>query len=96
MRKFVKFAVVVVAFAFIPMLAVAQQITLAHTITGMPLDLSLSPDWPRPSGAQVAAIRMSLHGSLAYTGVGHGSDRAVVLGLVPCVMSPETFSVGCA
>ena len=38
------------------------------------LDLILSPDWPRPSGAQVAAIRMSLHGSLAYTGIGHGSD----------------------
>ena len=46
------------------------------------LDLILSPDWPRPSGAQVAAIRMSLHGSLAYTGVGHGSDRAVILGLM--------------
>jgi len=46
------------------------------------LDLILSPDWPRPSGAQVAAIRMSLHGSLAYTGIGHGSDRAVILGLM--------------
>jgi cytochrome c-L len=43
MRKFVKFAAVVVALAFIPMLAVAQQIDLVHTITGMPLDLSLSP-----------------------------------------------------
>ncbi len=46
------------------------------------LDLILSPDWPRPAGAAVAAIRMSLHGSLAYTGVGHGSDRAVILGLM--------------
>ncbi|QRM55404.1 L-serine ammonia-lyase [Sinorhizobium sp. BG8] len=46
------------------------------------LDLVLSPDWPRPSGASVAAIKMSLHGSLAYTGVGHGSDRAVILGLM--------------
>lgn len=45
------------------------------------LALILSPDWPRPSGAKVAAIKVSLHGSLAYTGVGHGSDRAVVLGL---------------
>jgi L-serine dehydratase len=45
------------------------------------LALILSPDWPRPSGAKVAAIRVSLHGSLAYTGIGHGSDRAVVLGL---------------
>ncbi|MDX3926989.1 MAG: L-serine ammonia-lyase [Shinella sp.] len=46
------------------------------------LELILSPEWPRPAGASVAAIRMSLHGSLAYTGVGHGSDRAVVLGLM--------------
>jgi L-serine dehydratase len=46
------------------------------------LDLILSTDWPRPSGAQVATIRMSLHGSLAYTGIGHGSDRAVILGLM--------------
>lgn len=45
------------------------------------LALILSPDWPRPSGAKVAAIKASLHGSLAYTGIGHGSDRAVILGL---------------
>ena len=35
MRNFVKFVVVGVAFAFIPMLAVAEQIRLVHTITGM-------------------------------------------------------------
>ena len=45
------------------------------------LDLILSPDWPRPTGAKVAAIKVSLHGSLAHTGIGHGSDRAVILGL---------------
>ena len=45
------------------------------------LALILSPDWPRPSGARVASLKVSLHGSLAYTGIGHGSDRAVVLGL---------------
>ena len=45
------------------------------------LELILSPDWPRPTGAKVAAIKASLHGSLAYTGIGHGSDRAVILGL---------------
>lgn len=38
-------------------------------------------DWPRPAGAQVAALKVSLHGSLAFTGVGHASDRAVILGL---------------
>jgi L-serine dehydratase len=45
------------------------------------LALILSPDWPRPSGARIASLKVSLHGSLAYTGVGHGSDRAVILGL---------------
>lgn len=29
----------------------------------------------------VAGLRASLHGSLAFTGVGHASDRAVILGL---------------
>ena len=26
-------------------------------------------------------IRVSLHGSLAYTGIGHGTDKAIILGL---------------
>jgi L-serine dehydratase len=38
-------------------------------------------DWPRPTGAKVAALRVSLHGSLAFTGVGHGTGRAIILGL---------------
>lgn len=29
----------------------------------------------------VAGVRVSLHGSLAFTGVGHATDRAVILGL---------------
>jgi L-serine dehydratase len=33
--------------------------------------------WPRP-----ARISVSLHGSLAFTGKGHGTDRAVALGLL--------------
>ncbi|MEO1989447.1 MAG: L-serine ammonia-lyase [Martelella sp.] len=45
------------------------------------LELLLSNDWPRPAGAVVSRLRVSLHGSLAYTGVGHASDRAVILGL---------------
>ena len=35
-----------------------------------------------------AAISVSLHGSLAYTGTGHGTDRAVILGLIG--EDPET------
>ncbi|MBP2549495.1 L-serine dehydratase [Neorhizobium galegae] len=46
------------------------------------LDLLLSDDWPRPSGAAVTRLKVSLHGSLAYTGIGHGTGRAVILGLM--------------
>ncbi len=49
-------------------------------------------DWPRPAGVEVAALKVSLHGSLAFTGVGHGSDRAVLLGLdgkTPDTIDPD-------
>jgi L-serine dehydratase len=45
------------------------------------LDEIAGPDWVRPAGAKVAQIKASLHGSLAFTGVGHGTGRAVILGL---------------
>ncbi|NKN38955.1 L-serine ammonia-lyase [Agrobacterium sp. a22-2] len=45
------------------------------------LDFILSDEWPRPAGAAVASLKVSLHGSLAYTGIGHGTDRAVIIGL---------------
>lgn len=45
------------------------------------LDEVAGPDWVRPSGAHVSSITASLHGSLAFTGVGHGTGRAVILGL---------------
>lgn len=45
------------------------------------LELILSDEWPRPQGALVTALKASLHGSLAYTGIGHGTGRAVILGL---------------
>lgn len=62
------------------------------TAANMFLDLILSDDWPRPAGAHVAQIRASLHGSLAYTGIGHASDRAVILGLTgekPDTIDPD-------
>jgi L-serine dehydratase len=33
---------------------------------------------------KVARIQVTLHGSLAYTGKGHGTDSAVILGLMGC------------
>ncbi|WP_274629178.1 L-serine ammonia-lyase [Arvimicrobium flavum] len=52
------------------------------------LDEILNGDWPRPAGVRVDRVAASLHGSLAFTGVGHGSDRAVILGLTG--QTPQT------
>lgn len=41
-------------------------------------------DWPKPASATVTRIKVSLHGSLAFTGKGHGTDTAVILGLMGC------------
>jgi L-serine dehydratase len=41
----------------------------------------------------VKKVRSELYGSLALTGIGHGTDRAVVLGLMG--ESPETVEPGC-
>ncbi|WBU65701.1 L-serine ammonia-lyase [Paracoccus aerodenitrificans] len=41
-----------------------------------------------PGAGQVFGLGASLHGSLAFTGKGHATDRAVILGF--CGLSPET------
>jgi len=43
----------------------------------------------RVSPFQAAGLRASLHGSLAFTGVGHATDRAVILGLAGFL--PESY-----
>ncbi|MHA6325487.1 L-serine ammonia-lyase [Roseivivax sp. CAU 1753] len=43
----------------------------------------------RASGYKFSGVRGSLHGSLAFTGVGHATDRAVILGLAG--FAPETY-----
>lgn len=45
------------------------------------LDELRDGNYPRAARARPAALTASLHGSLAYTGLGHGSGRAVILGL---------------
>lgn len=57
------------------------------------LDELAGKDWPRPAGTKVHRLFASLHGSLAYTGIGHGTDRAVILGLTgltPISVDPDT------
>ncbi|AKR54681.1 L-serine ammonia-lyase [Youhaiella tibetensis] len=56
------------------------------------LDELATGQWPRPATAQVAALAVSLHGSLAFTGIGHGTGRAVILGLsgyTPASIDPD-------
>ncbi|MEM9579188.1 MAG: L-serine ammonia-lyase [Pseudomonadota bacterium] len=46
-------------------------------------------DLMRASPFQFSGLRASLHGSLAFTGVGHATDRATILGLAGFL--PETY-----
>ncbi|MEP1839157.1 MULTISPECIES: L-serine ammonia-lyase [Alphaproteobacteria] len=46
-------------------------------------------DLMRASPFHFAGVRASLHGSLAFTGVGHATDRATILGLAG--FTPETY-----
>jgi L-serine dehydratase len=42
-----------------------------------------------PVSDRVASVQVTLHGSLAYTGKGHGTDSAIILGLMG--LSPATI-----
>ena len=46
----------------------------------------------RASPFSAHGLRASLHGSLAFTGVGHATDRAVILGLAGFL--PDTYDAG--
>ncbi len=52
----------------------------SHTIAPM-VAAARFLDHLRAQPFEVAGLRASLHGSLAFTGVGHATDRAVILGL---------------
>jgi L-serine dehydratase len=51
-------------------------------------------DMMRASPFHFAGLRASLHGSLAFTGVGHATDRATILGLAG--FTPETYDAEAA
>jgi L-serine dehydratase len=46
-------------------------------------------DLMRASPFQFTGLRASLHGSLAFTGIGHATDRATILGLAG--FTPEGY-----
>jgi L-serine dehydratase len=59
------------------------------------LDELKSGHWPRPARVKVERIVVRLHGSLAYTGRGHATDRAVILGLnghAPDSINPDEIA----
>jgi L-serine dehydratase len=51
-------------------------------------------DTMRASPFKFSGLRASLHGSLAFTGVGHATDRATILGLAGFM--PETYDADAA
>lgn len=56
------------------------------------LDEIKNGEWPRREGDVVDRIQVSLHGSLAFTGKGHATDRAIILGLAgknPATINPD-------
>ena len=60
----------------------------SHTVGPMVAARRFLESLPQSHGR----IRVSLHGSLAFTGKGHGTDRAIVLGLAgetPSAIAPE-------
>lgn len=54
----------------------------SHTMGPMDAALRFVTDDVRQLSAMPARISVSLHGSLAFTGKGHGTDRAIALGLL--------------
>jgi cytochrome c-L len=53
MQRILKFGLIVAAFAVMPILAMAEQITFVHTITGEPLDFSRA----NPEGKDTPAVK---------------------------------------
>ena len=62
------------------------------TAAGRFLDMLREGREKEPGAGQLASVQCSLHGSLAFTGKGHATDRAVMLGLLgflPATLDPD-------
>jgi L-serine dehydratase len=67
----------------------------SHTVGPMVAAARFLSLLSRRGADDVARISVSLHGSLAFTGKGHGTDRAVVLGLIgarPDTIDPDAVA----
>jgi len=64
----------------------------SHTVGPMVAARRFIEEDLRPLGETAKRVSVSLHGSLAYTGKGHGTDRAIALGLAgeqPDTVDPD-------
>ncbi|HLB56256.1 MAG TPA: L-serine ammonia-lyase [Coxiellaceae bacterium] len=53
----------------------------SHTVGPMRAALDFLKQHNSDEFAQIAAVRIRLHGSLAFTGIGHGTNKAILMGL---------------
>lgn len=60
----------------------------SHTVGPMKAARAFTQTLTRVSG-NASTVQVSLHGSLAWTGKGHGTDSAIILGLIG--LEPETI-----
>ncbi len=60
----------------------------SHTVGPMLAARRFVDEDVRPNAGSIARLSVTLHGSLAFTGKGHGTDRAIGLGL--CGERPES------
>jgi L-serine dehydratase len=66
----------------------------SHTVGPMIAASRFMSENVTPNHERISRVSVSLHGSLAFTGKGHATDRAVVLGLVgerPDLVEPDTI-----
>jgi L-serine dehydratase len=66
----------------------------SHTMGPMTAAARFLADWRDVRGDRPARVQVTLYGSLAHTGRGHGTDRAVILGLAG--LSPESVDPAAA
>ena len=63
----------------------------SHTIGPMKAARRLRGRWRRRPARPTARVRVDLYGSLAWTGRGHATDKAVILGLAGTSPKPSTL-----
>ena len=66
--------------------------TMGPMIASLQFLKNLKESLPPNVREQITKFHVSLHGSLAFTGVGHHSDRAAILGLLGHDPKPVSYT----